>query len=125
LGGFLLGGRRDSSVASGPQPGAGRGLKVKAAHTRLTRALRRGLVLRVQAAGSGRASATATAKRKRVGAGAARTTTAGTAKVKVRFTRRAKRSLGRRRAVRLTLKVRFRPDRGPAQSDRISLRLVR
>ena len=108
-----------------PRPQPGPGLKVKAARTSLTRALRHGLVVKVRTAGSGRVTAKALAKRTRVGAGAARTSPTGTAKVKVRFTRKAKRSLARRRSVRLTLTVRFRPDAGPASARRVSLRLAR
>jgi hypothetical protein len=100
-------------------------LRVKAARTSLRVTLRRGLMLTVQGSGAGRATATALSGRNRVGTGRARASAAGTARVKIRFTRAAKRSLSRRRSVRLTLNVRFRPNTGPASARQVSLRLAR
>jgi hypothetical protein len=67
----------------------------------------------------------ALARGARVGAGRATAGPSGTAKVKIRFTRKAKRSLARRRSVRLTLRVGFRPEAGPAQTRRTVVRLSR
>jgi mannose-6-phosphate isomerase-like protein (cupin superfamily) len=116
-------GPADVPAAVVPGPGRGPRLRVKAARTSLSRALRRGLVLTVRSGGPGKARATALARGARVGAGRAAVGASGTAKVKVRFTRRAKRSLARRRSVRLTLKVGFRPEAGPAQTRRTVVRL--
>jgi WD40-like Beta Propeller Repeat len=90
------------------------GLRATAAGARLRKALRRGLTVSVRGPGSGRARVTALAGRKRVGAGAATARSNGTARVKVRFARKARRALARRRAVRVTLRVRFAPSAGPA-----------
>jgi WD40-like Beta Propeller Repeat len=93
-----------------PGPGSGRrnrGLSANASSGKLGKALRRGLIVTVRGPGSGRARVTAFAGRKRVGAGADRAAANGRATVRVAFTRKAKRSLAPRRAVRLNLRVEF------------------
>ena len=100
-------------------------LKARAARTRLAKALRRGLSVTVQGGGAGRASVTALAGRKRVGKGAAPAAADGTAKVKVRFTRKAKRALGRRRSAKLTRRVAFKPAQGDTMRETAVVRLRR
>jgi WD40-like Beta Propeller Repeat len=102
----------------------GRALTAKPARMRLRKALRRGLTVTVRGPGSGRARIRAVAGRTRVGKGAASAGTAGTARVKVRFSRKAKRSLARRRAVRIALRVRFTPSAGQTlrHTARVTLR---
>jgi WD40-like Beta Propeller Repeat len=100
-------------------------LTAKAARTRLGRALRRGLVVTVRGGGPGRATVKAVGGRKRVGKGSATASSAGTAKVKVRFTRRAKRALGRKRSVKLTLRVAFKPEAGATMRETAVVKLRR
>ena len=54
-------------------------------------------------------TATATLKRSKLGSGAARVGASGKAKVRIRFTPKAARSLRERRSVRLAIAVRFTP----------------
>jgi WD40-like Beta Propeller Repeat len=106
-----------ADVPAGPGPRAnpnadGGALSAKAKRARLRKALRRGLTVTVRGPGDGRARVTAFAGRKRVAAGSAPARAGGMARVRVAFSRNAKRSLARRRAVRLTLRVRFTPAAG-------------
>jgi hypothetical protein len=110
---------------SAPDRGNRRALSAKAKRAKLGKALRRGLVVTVRGPGSGRAKVTAFAGRKRVGAGAARARANGTARVKVAFTRKAKRSLARRRAVKLTLRVAFKPAGGQTLRRKAAVSLRR
>jgi WD40-like Beta Propeller Repeat len=95
-----------------PPPPRERRLTAKVSRTTLRAALRRGLTVTVRGPGSGRAKVTALAKRSKAGAGSARAAASGKARVNVRFGRKAKRSLARQRAVRLTLRVVFKPSSG-------------
>jgi hypothetical protein len=106
-------------------PRPGRALHVSAVRVTLAKALRRGLTVTVRGPGGGRAAVTALAGRRRVGAGAARAGAGGTARVKVAFARKAKRSLARRGAVRLTLRVAFRPASGPTTRHSAAVTLRR
>jgi WD40-like Beta Propeller Repeat len=114
------------AAAPGANPGSSKhGLRATVAGAKLRKALRRGLTVTVRGPGSGRARVTALAGRKRVGAGAASAGSNGTAVVKVAFTRKAKRSLARRRAVRLTLRVTFTPAGAPELRHKAVARLRR
>ena len=98
-----------------PRPASARrnrGLSANASSRKLGKALRRGLTVTVRGPASGRARVTAFAGRKRVGAGNDSAAANGTATVRVAFSRKAKRSLARRRAVRLNLRVEFKPTAG-------------
>jgi hypothetical protein len=100
-------GPADVPAAISAQPA----LRVRAVPRSLRSALRRGLVVTVRGT-SGRVTVTALAGRKRVAAGAARTSGRGAAAVRIRFDRSARRTLARRRAVKLTLKVTVTPATG-------------
>ena len=80
-------------------------VKVVAARTRLSAALRRGLPVTVHGPAGSRVSVTAVVRRRVAGSGAARVGGGGTAKVRVRFTARARRSLAAAGSLRVTLKV--------------------
>jgi hypothetical protein len=69
----------------------------------LRKALRDGLVVTVRGA-TGKVTATALKGRTKVGSGRAGAKN-GTAKVRVRFTKRAKRTFARKHSVRLTIRV--------------------
>ncbi len=94
--------------------GVGQGLSVKAARVKLALALKKGLAVNVAAGGPGKVSVTAKAGGRKVAAGGGRTDADGRGKVYVRFTKAAKRSLKRKRSVKLALTVSFRPDGGAA-----------
>jgi hypothetical protein len=85
-----------------PPPGPQR-LGVSVKRSSLRAALRNGLVVTVRGA-TGTVTATALTGRTKVGSGRAAASN-GTAKLRVRFTRRARRSLARKRSVRLTVRV--------------------
>ena len=102
-----------------PAPGPGLGTaQPRAKRERLEQETRRGGAAtrpgrpRSAVPASGRARVTAFAGRKRVGAGNDSAAANGTATVRVAFSRKAKRSLARRRAVRLNLRVEFKPTAG-------------
>jgi hypothetical protein len=109
--------------APGPVPAAGRLSLTAGKAPRLGRALRRGLPVRIQAPGKGHVSVLASRGGKRV-ATARRGVSGGSVKVKLRFTRDARKSLGKARRVQLSVKVTFRPDAGTPQvaTARLALR---
>jgi hypothetical protein len=117
--------RADNVGADPRQRPRRRALSAKASSTKLGKALRRGLIVTVRGAGSGRASVSASTRGKKVGGGAARAGANGTAKVKVAFTRPAKRALARKRLVRLTLRVTFKPTTGQTQRSSTAVKLRR
>jgi hypothetical protein len=93
-----------------------RSLSVAVKRSSLRKALRNGLVVTVRGA-TGKVTATALKGRTKVGTGRA-TAKNGTAKVRVRFTRRAKRALAHKRSVRLTIRI----TAGATRSVNVTLR---
>jgi hypothetical protein len=75
---------------------------------RLARALRRGVVVRVHAPTAGRVSAHALRRGRVVATGSRTAARAGTVATRLRFNARARRALGGRRSVRLTVRIGFR-----------------
>jgi hypothetical protein len=69
----------------------------------LRKALRKGLVVRVTGTRPGKVKAVLKRKGRRVAAGSARASQAGQATIRLRFTRAARRTLQRKRSVRLSL----------------------
>ena len=110
-----------------PQPSTTeRALSVKVRGAKLRAALRRGLTVTVRAPGAGRLTATGTVGGRRVAAGAASSRAAGPVGVRVRFTKAAGRKLRRKRTVRLSVAVAFRPaGGGDKRSGRVAVRLAR
>jgi len=88
-----------SAAAPAPQPSAK--LKITAAKTRLAKALRGGLKLRVTTPGAGRITAKAAGA-----SGSAKARKAGTTTVTLRFTKSAQKKLKRKNSVKLTVAVR-------------------
>ena len=94
--------------------------------TKLQSARRKGIAFTVTAGVAGRVTATAKLKRATLGSVAAKVGPSGTAKLRLRFTSKAVRSLRSRKTVRLALTVRFTPAGGAAPVTRsISLTLRR
>jgi hypothetical protein len=92
---------------------------------KLRTALRKGITATVNPGAAGRLIATAKLQRSKLGSGAAKIGASGKAKVRIRFTRKASRVLRQRRAVRLTISVRFTPAKGAAVSRSVPLTLKR
>jgi hypothetical protein len=124
-------GPADLPAAAGPgccapdPPKAGRKLRLSVPkRMKLAAALRKGITVKVDAGAAGRASATAKRKRstgaraRKLGSGAAKVGTSGKTKVRIRFTRKAARSLRKRKSVRLTVAVGFKPAAGGAAVKR-------
>jgi hypothetical protein len=115
-------GPADVPVAAGPapdQPKGGRKLRLRLPNRmKLAAALRKGITVKVDAGAAGRASATAKRKRSKLGSGAAKVGASGKAKVRIRFTRKAARSLRKRTSVRLAIAVGFKPAAGGAPVKR-------
>ncbi len=80
----------------------------------LRAALRKGITVTVNTGAAGRTSATAMLKRSKLGSGAATVGASGKAKLRIRFARKATRSLRKRTSVRLTITVAFKPAAGGA-----------
>jgi hypothetical protein len=111
-----------------PSPGRSpsRALTVEAGGARLRAALRRGVTITVQAPRAGRVTVTGTVGARKVASGGATAGKAGPAKVRLRFTKAAKRSLRRKRSVKVTLRVAFAPKTGGAsQTGEATVRLTR
>jgi hypothetical protein len=121
-------GRSTPAAGGGQQPGAGSAgggtVTVKARAAKLRKALKKGLAVKVSVPGRGKVAATATRAGKKVAAGK-RSVTGGSATVKLKFTKRARRSLARAQRVKLTLKVTFTPAQGAAQVKTVRLTLKR
>jgi hypothetical protein len=94
------------------ESGVGAGLSVKAARVKLAKALRSGFPVTVKAGGPGKVKVTAKLGRKQVASGSGSTLDSGNGKVTVRFTKAAKKSLRRKRSVKLKLTVSFTPAQG-------------
>ena len=92
---------------------------------KLAKALRKGITLTVNAGAAGKARATAKLKRSKVGSGVATVGASGKAKVRIRFSRKAARSLRKRRSVRLAIAVGFKPVAGAPVKRSASLTLKR
>jgi hypothetical protein len=126
-------GPADVPVGTGPaccdpeQPKDSPKLRLKLPKGKTLRAaLRTGITVTVDAGAPGRAGATAKLKRSRVGSGAATVGASGNANVRIRFSRKAARSLRARKAVVLAITVRFTPAAGGEPVKRsASLRLKR
>jgi hypothetical protein len=86
-----------------PSPEPQQGLAVTVRGGKLRTALRRGLTITVQAPRAGRVTATGTVGARKVASGGAAAGKAGPAKVRLRFTKAAKRSLRRKRSVQLRI----------------------
>jgi WD40-like Beta Propeller Repeat len=85
---------------------------------KLAVALRKGIAVTVKTGAAGTASATAKSGRSKLGSGAARVGASGKAKVRIRFSRKAARSLRKRTSVRLAIAARFKPAAGGASLKR-------
>jgi hypothetical protein len=93
--------------APDPKTRPGAKLAVTVRKARLRRALRRGLKVQVRVPSAGKLSGSARRGRKAVASGRGRAKAAGTAKLTLRFGKKAKRTLARSRRARLTVKVGF------------------
>jgi WD40 repeat protein len=90
-------------------------LKLKLAkRMKLAAALKKGIVVTVSPGTAGKASAAARAGKAKVGSGKAKVGSKGKAKLRVKFTKRAKRALKRKKAVTLKVGVTFTPTAGGA-----------
>ena len=127
-------GPADVPTASGPNSGPPAGPKgtpnqrLKLGlpkRLKLAKALRKGITLTVNAGAAGNARATAKLKRSKVGSGVATVGASGKAKVRIRFSRKAARSLRKRRSVRLAIAVGFKPVAGAPVKRTASLTLKR
>ena len=93
---------------------------------KLAAALRKGIVLTVKPGQAGKAVASAKAGKAKVAKGRAKVGRKGSAKLKLRFTAKAKRSLRRKKSVRLAVTVKFTPKGGGSvQAASAALRLKR
>jgi hypothetical protein len=79
---------------------------------RLRTALAKGLALKVSPGEAGQITATVKSGRKKVGSGKTKIGSTGKGTVKSKFTRAAKRSLRRKRSLKLTVSVVFKPSSG-------------
>jgi hypothetical protein len=93
---------------------------------KLPAALRKGIAVTVDSDAAGRMTATAMLERSKLGSGVAKVGASGKAKVRIRFTPKAARSLRERKSVRLAIAVRFTPAEDAASVTRyVSLTLKR
>jgi WD40-like Beta Propeller Repeat len=83
---------------------------------KLAAALKKGIVVTVSPGAAGKAAATARSGKAKVGSGKAKVGTKGRAKLRVKFTKRAKRALKRKKAVTLKVAVTFKPAAGGAST---------
>jgi WD40-like Beta Propeller Repeat len=93
---------------------------------KLGKALRKGIVVTLKPGQAGTAAGSAKAGRAKVARGSAKVGAKGNAKLKLRFSKKAKSSLRRKRTVRLAVAVRFAPaDGGAARKATARLTLKR
>jgi WD40 repeat protein len=93
---------------------------------KLRAALRKGVLIKVAVPGAGKVTAAGKAGRRKVASGRTTAGAAGTAKVRLKFTRKAARKLRRKRSLRLAVAVKFTPSAGGApMGARGSIRLGR
>ena len=92
---------------------------------KLRAALARGLAVTIETSGPGAVAGIAKTGGRRVAAGTTTVTAAGRTSLRLRFTKAAKRSLGRRRSARLAVTLTFKPADGAAQTRRAAVRLKR
>jgi hypothetical protein len=93
---------------------------------KLAAALRKGIVVTLQPGQAGKAAGAAKAGKAKVAKGAAKVGAKGSAKLKLRFSQKAKRALRGKRSVRLAVAVKFTPQGGgPAQKGSAKLTLKR
>jgi hypothetical protein len=92
---------------------------------KLRAALKKGVTFRVTAGAPGRATVALYRGKKKVASGAGNVPASGKARMKARFTKKAKRSLARRKSVKLAIKVTYKPAGGKQQVARGSLKLKR
>jgi WD40-like Beta Propeller Repeat len=93
---------------------------------KLAAALRKGVVVTVSPGQAGKAAATAKAGKAKVAKGATKVGARGSAKLKLRFTPKAKRALRSKKSVRLAVAVKFTPNGGgAAQAASAALKLKR
>ena len=99
-------------------------LAASIAKIKLKRALAHGLTVRVTAPGAGRLSATAKSKGGKVAAGSRTVKKAGATTLVVRFTKKMRAKLSRRRSLTLNVAIAFTPNRGAkvAGTLRVTLR---
>src|SRR6185436_16492399 len=112
-----------AGVPSGRGASAG-GLAVKSAEARLSKALKKGFTVRVRVPGAGRLSATATRGGRKVASGS-KSVHGHSGAVKLRFTKKAKRSLKGAQSATLRLTVKFKPHNGAAKRTSVTLTLNR
>ncbi|MBJ7332989.1 MAG: hypothetical protein JHC95_24050, partial [Solirubrobacteraceae bacterium] len=92
---------------------------------KLKAALKNGLVVKVAVPGAGRLSGKATTSGRVMAKGAVKVKRAGSTSVRLRFTKGAKKMLGREREVTLKIATTFTPKRGKAtkrQSAKVTLK---
>ncbi|HET8757741.1 MAG TPA: hypothetical protein VFM58_17110 [Solirubrobacteraceae bacterium] len=106
-------------------PGSAPTLAASVAPVKLRGALRKGVRLRVRTPSGGRVSARAASRGRVVARGSRAVERAGAATVSLRFTTRARRTLRRRRAVKLAVTLRFTPTSGAAVRERLAVTLAR
>jgi hypothetical protein len=116
-----------SSTPPGSGPGAADAntpaLAASIVKVKLSRALARGLTVRVTAPGAGRLSATAKVKGRTVAAGSKTVKKAGATTVLVRFTKKTRAQLRRQRKVTLSVAIAFKPKRGAQLSNTLPMTL--
>jgi Ca2+-binding RTX toxin-like protein len=120
----------DRGSAPGPaDPGAGPGgqsqLRVGVGTAKLSKALRRGLALTVDAPAAGTIKAVAKRSGRKVAAGKATAAGAGARTVKLRFSSKARRALRSKRAVKLAVTVTFSPKGGAALKRTVKVTVTR
>jgi hypothetical protein len=124
--------RPDQPVGPGPGPDGppkppvvDQALAVGGTRAKLRAALRRGVTIKVTTGGAGRLAATGKVRAKKVASGSKTVAGAGTTTLRLTFTKAAKRALKRKRSVRVTVTVAFRPASGAAQTRTAAVQLKR
>jgi WD40-like Beta Propeller Repeat len=113
------------SDCCGPDPQNGN-LALKLSKTmKLRTALKTGIAITVNTGAAGKATATAKLKRSKLGSGSAKVGASGKAKLRIRITRKAARSLSRRKSARIAIVVGFKPVTGAAVKKTATLTLKR
>ena len=80
----------------------------------LAAALRKGIAVKIETGAAGKASAIAKLKRSKLGSGAAKVSASGKATLRIRISKKAARTLRKKKSVRLAIAVGFKPAAGGA-----------
>ena len=115
--------RSSSGSAPGPAAQNKPTLTPSVVKVKLSRALARGLTVRVVAPGAGRFSATAKAKGRKVASGSRTVKKAGATTVLVKFTKKTRATLRRQRKVTLSVAVAFTPKGGAKVTETLPVTL--